>query len=108
MRKIAKPIAIETVAAMNSKAIATPETGLDEIGREQQGDDEAGEDCGRHREADGARDQAHAPVEDPQFAEPAVVLAAAALEQQRLDVARAVDDPRQARRADVEEGTDRR
>ena len=40
------------------------------------------------------------------LAEPAVVLAAAAGEELGFDFARAVDDPREARRADVHEGGD--
>ena len=73
---------------------------------EQQGDQEAGEHGRKHRQEDRPTDQAHAPVEHPQFADPPVVLGAAAFEQPRLDCARAVDDAREARGADVEECAD--
>ena len=88
---------------MNSQAIASPTRIRDQVRGEQQDDDEAGEDRRKHRRRDRPADQRHPAVEDVELAEPAVVLLAAAGEQHRLDLARAVDDPRQARGADVQE-----
>ena len=83
--------------AMNSSAIAVPKMGADKVGREQQDDDQAGQHGRGHRQGGRPVDQRHPPVENLQVRDPAVVLGAAAGEQQRLDVARAVDNPRQPR-----------
>ena len=58
---------------------------------------------GQHRGEDGAVDHADAAVEHAHFADQPVMLGAAAGEDARLELARAVDDPREAPGADVEE-----
>src|SRR5215213_2777171 len=70
------------------------EPGFDEIGSEQQRHDDAGEDCRNDRETNRAADQPHPAVNDLKLAEPAIMLEAAAFEQQRLDASRAVDNAR--------------
>ena len=58
---------------------------------------------GKHRREDGAVDHLDAAVEHPHFADQPVMLVSAAVEDPRLELARAVDDPRQPAGADVEE-----
>ena len=76
---------------------------LGQAGREQEYDDCADQDRGKHAEEDRLADQRHPAVEDADLAQPPVVLAAAACQEQRLDLPSPIDDPREAARADVQE-----
>ena len=91
---------------MKINAIAVPKWPPIRRSGEQQHDDQADQHRGENRQPDRPVDQDDAPVEHPHLVEQPVVLAAAAGEQPRFDVAGAVDDPRQPAGADVEERAD--
>ena len=105
-RKTAKAVPIASIEAMNNKAMRSRNGCATEM---------AANSRTTTRQVSSA-DSTDMPVakliscirrsSDPQFRDPAVVLLATAGEQQWLDRPRAVDDPRQARGADVEEGAD--
>src|SRR3954469_23001371 len=74
--------------------------------REQQAYDEADEHRREHGQRYRPADQAHAPFEHVDLAQPTIMIGAATLQEQRLQQAGAIDDPGQTVRADVEEGSD--
>jgi len=81
---------------------------IGQAGREEQHDDGANEHGRQHRKEDRAADQRHSPVEDADLAQPAIMLRAAAGEEERLDFPGAIDDPGQASGADIQERADAR